>query len=227
MKITPEINFTLTIISGLCWTITYILIIYRSIKDKTYGMPFWALAFNISWEFIFSIIFVFHDPNDLTQLVVNRIWLLFDVFIIVTYFMYGRKEWPVSIPQKWFYPYSVLVLIISFGFVYLFSVTFHNKNGMYIAFIQNMMMSWLFIAMRIKRNSLAGQSLGIAIFKMFGTLAPTLLYCWDYPFIMFLGLNCFVADCIYIAMIWKRKVAIKAQEIDCKDCNTTIIPMGQ
>ena len=46
---------TLTLVSGLCWTLVYILIIVRSYQDKTYGMPYWALAFNFSWEFIFFL----------------------------------------------------------------------------------------------------------------------------------------------------------------------------
>lgn len=205
MSISPEMNFALTAISGLCWTTVYILVIYRSVKDKTYGMPFWALAFNISWEFIFSIIFVSHKSEDITQLVVNRIWLGFDVFIVFTYFLYGIKDWPDSINKAWFYPYSILVLITSYLFVYVFSVEFNNKNGMYIAFIQNMMMSWMFINMAVKRKNLSGQSLGIAVFKMLGTLAPTMLYGWDYPLVMFLGINCFVADCIYIGIVWNKK----------------------
>jgi hypothetical protein len=201
MKISPEMNFALTIISGLCWTMVYILIIYRSIKDKTYGMPFWALAFNINWEFIFSAIFVSHKPEDFTQLVVNHIWLVFDIVIVVCYFLYGKKDWPQAISKALFYPYSLIVLITAFLFVYLFSVTFHSLNGMYMAFIQNMMMSWLFIVMLLRRNSLAGQSTGIAIFKMLGTLAPTILYGLDYPFVLFLGACCFIADCIYVVMV--------------------------
>jgi hypothetical protein len=202
MKISPEMNFALTIISGLCWTMVYVLIIYRSIKDKTYGMPFWALAFNISWEFIFSAIF---KSADLTQLIVNHVWLAFDVVIVVCYFIYGKKDWPQSVSKVYFYPYSVLVLVTGYLFVYLFSVTFHSLNGMYIAFIQNLMMSWLFIAMLQRRNSLAGQSGGIAIFKMLGTLAPTILYGPDYPFVLFLGSSCFIADCIYVVMVVRYK----------------------
>jgi hypothetical protein len=205
MHISPLANFILTVISGLCWTTVYLLIIYRSLKDKTYGMPFWALAFNINWEFIFSIVFVSHKADDLTQLVVNRIWLGFDIFIVVTYFLYGIKDWPASVNKKWFLPYSVLVLLTSYFFVYLFSVEFNNKNGMYIAFLQNMMMSWLFILMLLRRNNLAGQSVWIGIFKMLGTLAPTLIYGWDHPLVMFLGINCFIADSIYVAMLLKRK----------------------
>src|SRR5659263_565954 len=45
---------TLMIIGGLFWSITYILIIRRGLKDKTYGMPLAAVCANISWEGIFS-----------------------------------------------------------------------------------------------------------------------------------------------------------------------------
>ncbi len=201
MKITPELNFALTILSGLCWTLAYIFIIIRSVKDKTYGMPFWALAFNISWEFIFSVVFVSHKQEDLTQLVVNRVWLAFDIAIVACYFLYGLKDWPKTVGSAWFLPYSLLVLTSAYLFVYLFSVQFHNLNGMYIAFIQNLVMSWLFIAMLLRRNSLSGQSPVIAVLKMAGTLAPTILYGGDYPFVLFLGSSCFIADLIYTVMV--------------------------
>ena len=38
----------LTLVSGVSWTLVYLLIIFRSYRDKTYGMPYWALAFNFS-----------------------------------------------------------------------------------------------------------------------------------------------------------------------------------
>ncbi len=55
--------------SGLFWTATYILIIRRSILDRTYGMPLAALCANISWEFIFSFIL----PSASIQRIVNII----------------------------------------------------------------------------------------------------------------------------------------------------------
>ncbi|MBO3443209.1 hypothetical protein [Clostridium sp. CCUG 7971] len=51
-------------LSGLFWIITYILIIKKSVKDKTYGMPFLAICLNLSWEFVFAFIYksdVFQD----------------------------------------------------------------------------------------------------------------------------------------------------------------------
>jgi hypothetical protein len=127
MQFSPEINLALTVISGLCWTMVYVLIIYRSVKDKTYGMPFWALAFNISWEFIFSVVFA--SKVDPTQLIVNRVWLGFDSFILVTYFLYGIKEWPARVRKALFYPYSVLVLAMSYLFVYLITLRFDEYTG--------------------------------------------------------------------------------------------------
>ena len=42
-------------ISGICWTIVYIELIRKGIKDKACGMPIFALGLNIVWEFLYSI----------------------------------------------------------------------------------------------------------------------------------------------------------------------------
>ena len=195
------LTHALTLLSGLCWTGVYLLIILRSFRDKTYGMPHWALAFNFSWELIFSFVLVAKAPELQLQLLINRVWLLFDAAIFVAYFLYGKKEWPSTLPQTLFYPYSVLVLLVSYFFVYLISVELDHSQGMYAAFIQNLMMSWLFISMLQRRKSLAGQSLGIAALKLVGTLAPTLIYGAKSDFVLFLGLGCLVADLIYLILL--------------------------
>jgi hypothetical protein len=191
----------LTLVSGLCWTVVYILIIVRSWRDKTYGMPYWALAFNFSWELIFSFFLSSNLPDHQLQIIINRVWLAFDVFILVAYFRYGKKEWPSAVPRSLFIPYSVLVMIIGFFFVYLISVELDHSRGKYAAFIQNLMMSWLFIAMLNRRRNTSGQSIGIASFKLVGTLAPTLIYGLKSNFVLFLGLSCFIADLIYLLLL--------------------------
>jgi hypothetical protein len=191
----------LTLVSGLCWTVVYILIIVRSWRDKTYGMPYWALAFNFSWELIFSFFLSSNLPDHQLQIIINRVWLAFDVFILVAYFRYGKKEWPSAVPRSLFIPYSVLVMIIGFFFVYLISVELDHSRGKYAAFIQNLMMSWLFIAMLNRRRNTSGQSIGIASFKLIGTLAPTLIYGLKSNFVLFLGLSCFIADLIYLLLL--------------------------
>lgn len=67
--------------SGIAWTITYILIILRNFRDRTYGMPMAALFANISWEFIFSFVL----PSSGIQRFVNITWFALDTIILVQY----------------------------------------------------------------------------------------------------------------------------------------------
>lgn len=196
-------NDALTLISGICWTLVYVLIIIRSYRDKTYGMPYWALAFNLSWEFIFSFVLLPTSPEWFLQLWINRVWLLFDLAILVAYVKWGKKEWSTTLPVALFYPYSLIVLLTGYLFVYLISVELDHSQGMYAAFIQNLMMSWLFIRMVQRRKSTAGQSIGIAVLKLIGTLAPTIIYGAKSHFVLFLGLSCFVADLIYLFLLMR------------------------
>ena len=201
MEISQTLNTILTLIGGVSWSIVYILVIFRSFRDKTYGMPFWALAFNIAWEFIFSFVLVPATPG--LQGTINQVWFALDVVLVLTYVLYGRKEWPPRISKKLFYPYSILVLLVGYLFVYLLSVELDHSQGMYAAFIQNLMMSVLFINMLNNRKSREGQSIGIAFFKMIGTLAPTIIFGMKSPFVLFLGSSCFVFDLIYLIMLTK------------------------
>ena len=41
----------LAIFSGIFWTISYLLIVQRSIQERSVGMPLVALCINISWEY--------------------------------------------------------------------------------------------------------------------------------------------------------------------------------
>jgi hypothetical protein len=140
-------------------------------------------------------------PNLQLQLFINRVWLVFDLLIFVAYFLYGKKEWPSHLPKSLFYPYSLVVLITGFFFVYMISVELDHSLGVYAAFIQNLVMSWLFIAMLNKRRSMAGQSVGIAAFKMIGTLAPTIIYGTKSNFVLYLGAAYFAADLIYLVLL--------------------------
>ena len=195
----PQIlSLTLDIICGICWLLAYIFIIIRGFRDKTYGMPFLALAFNISWELIFSTVL---NDGAFIYSVVTRACVVFDVVILFTYFKYGIKEWPKRLSPALFYPFSIFVLVATFVFVYLWCKTI-DINGVYIAFVQNLMMSLLFINMLNNRRSLAGQSFGIALTKMIGTLAATLTFFFLHiKFIVFIGGLIFLTDMVYLLMV--------------------------
>ena len=205
----------LTLISGLCWTIVYIEGIRLGFKDRTYAIPFVALALNIAWEFLYTVLGFRTSPTDV-QTIINAVWFLFDIGILCTYLRFGRQYFPSSLPQSWFLPWSLLVLLMAFLVEYSFAREFGElKGGSYAAFLQNLLMSVLFITMLAQRGSTAGQSLVIGVAKWIGTLAPTIIFglmgtrTFNGPsFLIFIaGLFCSVFDLIYIALLTRKRFA--------------------
>jgi len=196
---------TLMIIGGLFWSITYILIIWRGFKDKTYGMPLAALCANISWEGIFSFIY----PHSPPQLYINYVWFLIDVVIVLQFLKYGKSEIS-SLSKKKFIAMLLLALATCFGLVFSITREFNDWQGAYAAFGQNLMMSVLFIVMLYNRNDLRGQSIFIALFKMLGTAISSLAFYLYQPisqvsFILpFLFISIFIYDLIYVVSIYHK-----------------------
>jgi hypothetical protein len=209
-----SIKTLLTLISGLCWTIVYIEGIRLGLKDRTYAIPFFALALNLAWELIYAVIGVRTSPADV-QTAINVIWFLFDIGILYTYLKFGKQYFPTSLPQSWFLPWTVLVLVMAFLVQYAFLREFGQmKGGSYAAFLQNLLMSVLFITMLAQRGSTTGQSLVLAVSKWIGTLAPTVVFgvlgtrTFSGPSILIFvaGLFCSVFDVIYIFLLLRKRV---------------------
>jgi hypothetical protein len=218
----------LTIISGVCWTIVYIDGIRLGFKDKSYAIPFYALALNFAWELLYTY-HGFRINGVDVQNIFSALWLTFDVGILYTYFKFGRKyfscpggadnEGPlartaVGNASTAFIGWSVLGLITAFAIEYAFIREFGvAKGAAYAAFPQNLLMSVLFIAMLARRGNREGQSLTIAVSKWLGTLAPTIVYgvlgASGFPrgsfLILMLGIFCSVFDLIYIRLLVKTK----------------------
>lgn len=210
-----EMNTSLMLagVSGICWTIVYIECIRMGIKHKTYAMPFWALALNIAWESVHTF-FGWRGGDLSVQVVFNAVWCLLDIGILITYFNYGRKYFPDFLSKNVFIAWSVLVLLMSFILQYFFVNEFGLViGGAYAAFLQNLLMSVLFMGMFMQRKGCEGQNLTIAISKFLGTLAPTILVgligikAFGKPnlFILVLGLMIAVVDLIYIGLVMQNR----------------------
>ena len=204
----------LTVLSGIGWIIVYEECIRLGFKEKTYAMPLFALGLNLAWEAIYSfsdIFLVAHGPLEglnLIQAYVNASWVILDIVILFTYFKYGKNEFPKSINQKYFSAWTMLVIICCFALQYVFIKEFGFIMGAkYSAFLQNLLMSVMFIGMYIKRGNMNGQSLLLAYAKWIGTLAPTILFgILDYNIrILACGIFCSVFDIIYIYLLSKYK----------------------
>jgi len=63
------------------------------VRDRSYAIPFWALALNFAWEVVNTIHGALAE-GIAVQVVINAIWAVFDLGILATYFRYGRKDFP-------------------------------------------------------------------------------------------------------------------------------------
>lgn len=200
----------LTALSGIAWTIVYLDSIRVGFTQKTYAMPIAALGLNIAWEWTYAVRDLTTDPQ--LQGWVNLIWALADVVILTTFFRYGRSEFPAFVSRPLFVASGAVIVITSFLIQWLFIAEFGTVNigkaAQYSAFLQNLLMSGLFIAMFVARRGRRGQTLLIAIGKWIGTLAPTILFGFIYGsfFIIGLGLLCSLFDLVYIGLlIWAKR----------------------
>ena len=205
------IKLLLMLISAIAWTVAYINCISIGFRQKTYCIPLWALTLNFAWE-IWHGIFDLHELGLQLQVIINAIWALFDTIILVTFFRYGKRYFPKSLAPVWFYAWGISSLIIAFLVQYAFVKEFGTiMGGGYAAFLQNLLMSVLFIVMLYKRNGTEGQSLTIAISKCLGTLAPVILFGiigstdmnGPNKFMLIIGSIIFSIDMIYIVLLSK------------------------
>ena len=198
----PEkiIHIILLLGMGISWTIVYLLVIYRSFKDKSYGIPFVALVLNMSWEFIYSFVEEANGAN--LQLYINRVWFFLDVVIFGAYILYGIKDWPVGRYRQWFYPHLIFCTVAAALLLYYMHIDLDDYSITFSAFLINLLMSALFINMILKRNSLQAQSFGIALFKLTGTISATIILFGNFSaFLRLTGIITFILDMIYLLIV--------------------------
>ena len=190
----------LIIISGICWSAVYVDSIRTGFKQKTYCMPLFALGLNIAWEGIYAYTDLFIRKDIGAQALANTAWFLLDIFIVVTFFKFGKEEAEGELGKKFFVPWTVIVLICCFVLQILFMVEFGDIAGeKYSAFLQNIAMSIAYLYMLNRRKSSKGQTMLIAICKCIGTLTPTIFGTIEgNMFILVTGVICFIFDMIYI-----------------------------
>jgi hypothetical protein len=199
----------LTLLSGVAWTVVYIVAIRIGFQQRTYAIPAAALALNFAWESIYAI----HGLATYleVQTFVNLAWAVADILIIYTFLRYGRAEFPAFVSRPMFIAWSVLLFATAYVVQWLFIAEFGWADATkYAAFLQNLLMSGLFIAMFVARGGPRGQSIVIAVAKWIGTLAPTIAFgvLAGSAFIFGLGILCSVFDLAYLGLLlWARQNA--------------------
>jgi hypothetical protein len=198
----------MTLLSGVAWTVVYVFAIRIGFQQRTYAIPAAALALNIAWETIYASRGL-ATADVSVQTFVNVAWAVADVLIVYTYLRYGRRELPAFVSRPLFVGWSILIFITAYIVQWLFVIEFGWVDApKYAAFLQNLLMSILFIAIFVARRGPRGQSIVIAVAKWIGTLAPTIAFgaLAGSMFILGLGILCSVFDLAYLGLlIWAHQ----------------------
>ncbi len=204
-------------ICGIGWIIAYVEALRIGFKDKSYGIPFLTLALNFSWEVYYTfqgyLVFGSHVSTY-----VNCIWVLIDIGILYTYFKYGHRE--VKASRSTFYVQASVFLLACFIIQHLaFEQLGIIIGALYVGYLINFLMSFLFVRMYFRRPDLKGQSLLIAIPKCIGTFSTTILFGLIgsktaggvHEPILYIGLIIFVTDLIYIYLVARESIALRTR----------------
>jgi hypothetical protein len=208
--------------AGLLWTLAYLLIIRRARRDRVYGMPIVALSANLAWEFWYTFVELPPHPDPTkhaAQFAVNFVWFVFDVAILWQTLRYGPRQF-AWLGRAGFYAMFTLALGVTGTTVILLNKEFHDVFGVRASFVQNLMMSGLFLGMLNARRSLAGQSLGVALSKMGGSFLAALGVLLYPPapiyrhsvLLPFLYVAILVLDLLYTGLVWRLGRTTESRE---------------
>ena len=199
-------------VGDLLWATTYLLIIIKGFRDRSYGMPLVAVALNFTWEVYFTFVSPPRSPGggeDHVKFVLFAIWFVLDAIIVLQVFLYGRETQDNPYLKKYFYPVVAITLVMAYAGHHTFARFFHEPEGKVDAYIINFVMSLLFVHLLFNRPRLQGLSLPAAWTKMLGTgiisVANVLLLQIPprtYPgffYLLFAGV--FSADVIYLYLL--------------------------
>ena len=191
--------------SGIFWMFTYACVIRQGLLDRTYAMPFLALAMNITWEFLFT--FAYPSVGGILQESINTVWFVADIAILAIYLKFWRSDYPKNLPETYFWPmFAFTFAMVAPVMVAIVSVFGHEDGSVYTAYIDNLIMSVLFLTMLIRRGDRRGQSMWIAWGKLLGTLsAAASQYLYEPGNVLWLVIyiEIVVLDALYVALLSK------------------------
>lgn len=206
-----EMAFAFGAVAGLGWLLAYIDIVRLGFKQKTYGMPISALALNIVWEGMYAYLYWMHDGKfygGYMMAFVNTAWFIADCLILYTHIKWGKEDFLRFAAEKFFWPWFALNMVMAIVVEVTWYMRYDVGANACTAIIQNIPMSMLYLFLLFERKSTKGQSMNIALGKMFGTLGALLAMIYFATLRDALniggGLICFMFDIVYCVLLYKQ-----------------------
>lgn len=147
---------------GLSWAVTYVLMIRRAVRDRTYPMPLVPLALNLAWECQYSLV----TPKRGFRRAVGLTWLGLDCVLLGLTIRYGPEETGM---RRRTFTGGLVASLCGAALAVRAANRWGDAHGRTTAFVQNAVMSALFLRMHRGRGGNRGQTPGIAVSKLLGS----------------------------------------------------------
>jgi len=145
LSLRPDYSNALVLLGGLSGIALYAEAVRVGLRDKGYAIPVWVIGLNFSWAVIHTLLVGKIEGSSL-PVVITAARLVLDIAVLYTWFKFGPRHFPENPGERWFVPWSLLVIVVSFVLPSAFIMQFGDYPGLaYTAFMQNLAMSLLFI----------------------------------------------------------------------------------
>ena len=194
------------------WSVAYIECIRIGFRDKTYCVPLFAIGLNFTWELSTMIMFVVNGITNIFSYVLLSTWLILDCGIIYTYMKFGENEIEnlplrkslkkIKVGTGKLHYIRALFLLPVWGGLIVFCVNCYDNWLDYFPYVDNLIMSILFLLMLHVRKSLRGQSISIAICKCAGSLFAIIACSLEHSvWLLCVLILCNIVDFVYVSMV--------------------------
>ena len=203
--------------------------VWRGFRDRACGMPLVALALNLGWEAVAVFVYPSHGwvevpffpGGGISERTGMAIWFVCDLALLATWLRYSypkvSRHYGLSRPA-WAaltvlaFGASLLFMLVAWPFLGGLQPYFNGstyEGGAFIAFIQNAIMSALFVQRLLLERDSRGQSFNIALLKLIGTpLSIGWLYVYERgqaaTVVAVLVALILILDVLYAALIYRQ-----------------------
>jgi hypothetical protein len=201
----------LFIIGCVFWLLTYIIYIKNIFVHKFVEIPLIVVCLNIAWEFIWSFVFGSSVGDYLGKAIQigYSLWFFFDCVIFYGILRYGYKQFQTEFFIENAKAIAIMTAIFGLIFFYTFNLAgYDTEIGTISAYLDNIMISSLYIFLFINHKEKALFSYQVAWYKMLGTglISVALVWHWnDNYFLMFITTVVLLLDIYYIYIVHKSR----------------------
>jgi ribose/xylose/arabinose/galactoside ABC-type transport system permease subunit len=184
----------------LAWAPAYVAVVIIAFRHQRLEIPIIAATSNVTWEFLWGFVFT-QDMGPGLQFVYRGACIM-DLFILFNVFRYGAKQTNSPLLRQYHVP-LVLVQLVGWGFFFwsLRDSGYDLPLGSVSAYLDNIVMSSLYLWLLLSRPDPRDLSLTVALSKGIGTGMVTVFVFMRYPdnsFVRTLAVMVGLLDLTYI-----------------------------